>query len=106
VPQSIFRNANLPPEALRVFSQGVTAPLSLHEYDASHRSYNQGARELWERLLREGKIDPTKMTEQQAEKILREFKKCPDPRMKPLQRQIWSRAIKEGFRRLPPRGGD
>jgi RHS repeat-associated protein len=107
VPRAIFGNENLPPEAIRIFEEGVTEPLILHQYDQAHRQYNEAARELWDRWLKERKIDPSKMTAKQAEKILEEFKKCPDPRMKPLQQQIRNRAIGKGFKGLPPlRGSD
>ena len=65
--------------------------------------YMEGARDLWKHLLTEKKIDPSKMTPTQANGLLSEFKKCPDPRMKPLQRQIWQRAIYDSLRRIPVR---
>jgi RHS repeat-associated protein len=106
VPKSIYEKQNIPPEASKIFDKGTTGPLTLHQYDGPHRLYNQGAKELWERLLKERNIDPSKMTPDQAKDILEEFKKCPDQKMKPLQRQIWNRALKDALRRIPIRGVD
>ena len=103
VPRAIFSNEGLPADARQVFEKGVTQPLSLHHYDKPHREYMEGARELWKRLLNDKKIDPSKMTPAQADGLLSEFKKCPDSRMKALQRQIWQRAIYDSLRRIPVR---
>jgi RHS repeat-associated protein len=104
VPRSVFDKQNLPPEAHRVFDkEALQGPVSLHQYDKAHRLYNEAAKELWERLLKEHKIDPSKMTEKQAQKIVDEFNKCKDPRMLPLRSQLGQRALRG---RPPLRGSD
>ncbi|MFO0988474.1 MAG: RHS repeat-associated core domain-containing protein [Alphaproteobacteria bacterium] len=97
VPRQQFQRADLPKAAYDVFNRAVVGPLGLHGYDTAHRLYNEAARDLWERCLREYKVDPRQMTASQAEKILTEFKQSSDPRMKPLREQI-SRAKFRGGR--------
>jgi len=105
VPRAVFNKPGLglSADARAVFEKGVTQPLSLHRYDGPHREYMEGARDLWKSLVDQKNINPSAMTAAEANNILAEFKRCPDPRMKSLQRQIWQRAIFDSLRRIPIR---
>jgi len=88
VPQSIYKNAGLPAAAYSIFDRGAFGPLVSHSYNENHRLYNAAAWDLWNRTLKERGIDPARMTADQARQILQEFRRCPDPQMRPLQYEV------------------
>lgn len=72
-------------EARAVFKQAKTGPLldpTSNFFDHMHREYNVAVKELFDRYLETKKIDPAKMTGDQAREFLGELFISDDPRIR------------------------
>lgn len=65
VPVSLWEG-KVSPEAARVFANALTGTDPGHCYDAAHRRYNRAVRKLFQNWLKKHKIDPAKMTRDEA----------------------------------------
>ncbi len=109
VPQSIWRNAELPADTARVFDRSVTGPLpdgSRHGWDKGHSEYNKGVRDLWNNWLKEKNIDPKHMTPRQADDFINKVHSCGDPRVRDYAVNVKKVLFRSYLRRIPIRGID
>jgi RHS repeat-associated protein len=103
----IRNDPNLSPQAREVFRNAKTGPIpGGHNYGEGHSQYNKGVQELYDKWLKDNRIEPSKMSKPQAEDFVRKVKSCPDPRVRDFNRKIYNKFLKEGFKRMPPRSAD
>lgn len=81
IPQQVYNNYDLPKEAYSVFKNATTDPVE-HYFDKGHRAYNAEAQKFFDQFLKDKNIDPTKMTSEQAQQCLDEFKQSDQPSIK------------------------
>ncbi|MBX3503240.1 MAG: hypothetical protein KF889_27670 [Alphaproteobacteria bacterium] len=72
IPRAIYKRLGLPPKTLKVFRDARTGPLipGDHQFDQAHRRYNDAVAEIVDDWIKRKGIDPKKMTEAQARKLL------------------------------------
>jgi len=107
LPQSIFRQWDLPSETRRVFDEASTGKLpdgrtdldgvlKGHYWDEEHRQYNAATRELSERFFKERGIEPNRMTPDQANDLLKEIRESENPKIRDYNRTM--RMLRRVFR--------
>jgi hypothetical protein len=100
VNQSLYKNLPLPPETRKVFDEATTGPLTIpHGWSKEHEQYNRAVKESFDRFIETNKIQPEKMTPDQAKSFVQEVIKSPDPRIRNFNMRI----MLQEFMRRPPR---
>lgn len=104
VQEAITRNPKytFSSEALEVFKNETTGPLKVPEsnyYDRMHRENNKGVEEELDRFLKENKIEPSKMTSDEAKAFVNRVKASRDPRIRAFIMRLWLRESMYWLRR-------
>jgi RHS repeat-associated protein len=66
----------------------------------SHAEYNKAERKFVEKYLKDNKIDPQKMTKDQASKLVQAVKSANDPVIRQFNRGQYMRALTQAMRRI------
>jgi hypothetical protein len=104
IPRSLYDKVPLSDEARQVFEEGTTGRLydeRSNRYDTAHRQYNDAVKEHFERFVEQNKIDPSKMTQDQARSFLKEITESQDSRIRPFNMRIQFREIMRRVLRSP-----
>jgi hypothetical protein len=106
VPIEVFTKYNLPLETYKVFDSartGFIPDAATNYYDRLHRRYTKAVDSRFEEFLARNRIDPERMTPDQARSFVREIIRSRDPEIRDLNSRIWRSIL-----RLTPRvrGGD
>jgi len=83
LPQALYRNLPLPEETRKVFDKATTGPIPSrgHQWDNTHREYNDAVRKLMNDFMAENNIQPEQMTPEQAQSLLKAVRESPEPRI-------------------------
>ena len=108
IPQSIWKNEPLPPEARQVFDRATTGPIpDGHNFGDGHSDYNKAVKELYEDWKTKQGIQCEKMTPQQADDFVRKVKQSRDPRIADFNKRLFWRIVNGTLKRFPGgRGGE
>lgn len=101
VPRSLFRRWGVPEAARQVLNSATSGrlPWGVHVFDRAHRAYNEAVEELAERHFRAERINPARMTEEQARELLRRVNRSTDPRIRDYSRMIRREAARYRYTR-------
>jgi hypothetical protein len=97
IPHGVYGKYPLPPETRAVFDQATTGPLldpSSNWFDKAHRAYNDAVQEEFDRFLKTNRINPEKMTPDQARAFLGEIFISEDPRIRDFNMRMRMREIR------------
>lgn len=96
VPKQVFKNLDLPAEAFDIFNKTTSGKLpGGHGWSKAHKAYNEAVQQLMESWLKNGNIDPTKMSAKQAEDFLDALSKSNNPAIKNFIKEIEKQAGKK-----------
>ena len=99
MPQSLYNGVpNLSVPAWNIFNSATTGQLSNHGWSKEHKQYNEAVRDLWDNYLRTNRIDPSKMTAEQANRFLDQIKNATDPRIKDFLRDVHNKRVLKQLR--------
>lgn len=104
VPKGVYEKYPLLPETRAVFDQATTGKLldpTSNLFDREHRAYNDAVQEEFDQFLKTNRIDPAKMTPDQARGFLGEIFISEDPRIRDFNMRMQVREIRRFiFRRM------
>ncbi len=104
IPQSVFNELDIPPEARKVFNDAVTGVTPGHGWSREHKTYNDAVRIHVQHYMRAHSIRPTKMTADQARAIIRSVLESENPDIQYFNRTVMMLRLIYQLRKKPPTG--
>lgn len=78
-PQSLWRRADLPNSVKEIFNRSTIKPAGRHGWSRAHARYNSAVDDLFDGFCKSNKIDPSKMTDQNAKDFIEEIRNSDIP---------------------------